>query len=335
MKNFNSAWLTTNRTCNNSCDWCYAKNTLNSHCMMSFEEAKIAVDELCRRGVKRVILIGGEPTIYPHFFELAKYIKSKKMTVSVPSNGRRFKNLEFAKRAKDAEIDNIDISIKALTEEEYHKNTHSYGLQEMIDGYHNLKKVGVHVTSSYVIVSDDTNEFDKLVEFLEKNEFSMVALQFVKPTLELGKENDIMSIKQMGNMVNYIYNRMKNSNVDYVLEISFPICLIDPEVFDNLTKEHKVINCCHVPRGTGINIDENFKIIPCNHFAEFPFSDKPVDFSNPDSLDEIMESDIVKEFREKTQCYPAEKCATCDKWNICGGGCFTRWLSVNPNDYIK
>ena len=63
--------------------------------------------------------------------------------------------------------------------------------------------------------------------------------------------------------------------------------------------------------------------------------DIPVDFSNPDTLDELYESEQVKRFRELARAYPAEKCVTCERWEICGGGCFTRWLCENPTDYIK
>lgn len=335
MKNFNTAWLTTNRTCNNNCSWCYAKNTLQSKCIMSIENAKLAVDELARRNVKNIVLIGGEPTIYPHFFDLAKYIKSKGIKVRVPSNGRKFKNLEFAEMAKNAGIDSVDISIKAITEEEYYKNTNSYGLNEMLQGYHNLKKVGIHVTASYVIVNDNKKDFDKLVTFLLHNNITTIGLQFVKPTLSLDSEEEIMTMDKMGSFVEYMYESIKNTGIQYSFEISFPICLIKRSVFEALAKENKIVNCCHVPRGTGINFDENFKVIPCNHFAEFPFSEKPVDLSNKNAIDELMESEVVKEFRAKARCYPTVKCQTCEDWNICGGGCFTRWLSVDPNDFIK
>lgn len=331
---FSTAWLTTNRTCNNRCDWCYAKNTLNSCNIMDFEKAKIAVSELKRRNVKRIILIGGEPTIYPYFIELIQYIKESGIYVSVATNGRKFKDVSFAKQVLDAGIDHIDISLKAFTESEYKKNTGTYGLSEMICGYKNLKSLGFAPTISYVIVNDDHNSFNDLISFLLKENMSHVSLQFVKPVLKLDHIEHIMDLKSMGNFVEYIYSAMSRSNINYSIEISFPLCLIKKEILSSLIREDRIFNCCHVPRGSGINIDENFKIIPCNHFAEFPFSDEPIDFSNPKFLDSLYESSIVKSFRQKARCYPSVKCKSCDLWNICGGGCFTYWLTFDPNDYI-
>lgn len=335
MKRFGIAWLTTNRNCNNNCSWCYAKNTLGTKAMMDLETAKLAVDELKRRGVKKIVLIGGEPTIYPHFFELAQYIAESEIQVSVASNGRKFANIEFAQKAKEAGIEGVDISIKATSEEEYYANAHARGLGEMIAGYHNLKAVGVHVSTSYVVVDDDKKHFDEFVDFLEKEGISSVFVQFVKPTLSLNETYEIMPLDKMGKFVTYIYERLSKTNIDYTLEISFPICLVEEDVWDNLLKENRISNCCHVPRGSGINIDEAFRVLPCNHFAEFPFSDTPVDFSDETALDSLYETEAVKEFRKTARMYPAQKCETCDKWNICGGGCLTRWLTEDPNSYIK
>jgi radical SAM protein with 4Fe4S-binding SPASM domain len=204
----------------------------------------------------------------------------------------------------------------------------------MIAGYHNLKSVGVNTSVSYVVVSDDKDEFDKLIAFLEEENISSISIQFVKPVLSLEKKEPIMSLDDMGKFVGYIYKRMEETNIKYGIEISFPICLIDDEIFEKLVKGKHVSNCCHVPKGSGINFDENFRVIPCNHFNDFPFSDS-IDFNNTNELDKLMETEIVKEFRKKARSYPTEKCKKCDRWNICGGGCFTRWLMDDPNKYIK
>lgn len=69
----NGAWLTTNRSCNNRCEWCYAQNAIGNE--MDIDDAKKCVDVLKELKVKHIVLIGGEPTIYSHLIELLKYIK--------------------------------------------------------------------------------------------------------------------------------------------------------------------------------------------------------------------------------------------------------------------
>jgi len=336
MRKLVTAWLTTNRNCNNQCSYCYAKNTWHNSCMMDFEKVKEAVDRLCENGIKRIVLIGGEPTLYPHFFQTVEYIRNKGIPVYIPSNGRIFSNHDFSKKMADVGISGIDISLKAVDEESYKQGTGVNGFRQMLDGYHNLKELGINVTASYVITKYDEVEFDKLIELAERESISPMMIQFVKPTLDLNQKVPIMSILDMGKSVGYIYNHIRDKAINYKFEVSFPICTIERSVFDELVKLGRVVNCCQVPRGTGINFDETFKVIPCNHFADFPLSDKPVDMENFDEeVDAILESDLAKKVRELSSSYPTVKCQTCKDWYICGGGCFTRWLSADPNGYIK
>lgn len=332
---FSTAWLTTNRTCNNNCSWCYARNSLQSKTIMDLDNAQKLVDNLKKRNIKRIILIGGEPTIYPYFIDLIKYIRKENIRVSIATNGRKFSDISFASKVLDAGINGIDISLKAITEENYKRDTGSYGLKEMLDGYNNLKKLNFKPSMSYVIVDDNHNKFDDLVSFLLENNITDCSIQFVKPVLELDKTEKLLDLRDMGNFVEYIYNKLSYTNINYTIEVSFPLCLINKTILRKLSNENRIINCCHVPRGSGINFDENFKIIPCNHFVNFPFSESPIDFSDDESIDKIMSSKIVSDFREKSRCYPASKCQTCNLWSQCGGGCFTRWLTLDPNDYIK
>lgn len=333
--NFNTAWLTTNRTCNNRCNWCYAKNSLDSKTIMNLEQAKSLVDELKKRMVKRIILIGGEPTVYPYFTTLVKYIHNHDIRVSVATNGRKFSDLSFAQEVLNSGINGIDISLKAISEEEYFKNTGSYGLNEMISGYENLIKLGFSPSVSYVIVDDNHEKFDDLVSFIIKNKFTNFSFQFVKPVLKINQQEKLLDLRRMGNFVEYIYNSLNSTKINYTIEVSFPLCLIDKKILNMLIKENRIVNCCHVPRGTGINFDENFKIIPCNHFNEFPFSDSPIDLNKQNSIEKVMNSKSVNTFRYKARCYPTLKCQKCNLWEQCGGGCFTRWLTLDPNDYIK
>ena len=332
--NLTSAWLTVNRNCNNKCSWCYARNVLTQNNRMDLKKAKLAIDQLEKRGVKRLVLIGGEPTIYPYIDELIMYANQKGMHVSITSNGRRFHDKGFAKRIVEARVWNIDFSIKALTREEYIENTGADGLDEMLLGYRNLLELGFEPTTSYVITSNSHAKFDELIWFLQKNSIKKICIQFVKPVVEESMQ-EILDIAKMGEMVSYIYEKMEQTELEYSIEISFPLCLIDEEVLEALKQKDRIINCCHVPRGSGIILDQDFKILPCNHFAEYPFSSKPLDFQDEKSIEKILNSDVAKKFRTLARYYPAEKCQKCSLWSQCGGGCFTRWLMLDPNDYIK
>lgn len=332
--NVKSAWFTTNRSCNNNCEWCYAQNAEIRNSNMDFEEAKKMLDYLAKEGISKIVLIGGEPTMYEHFVDIIKYIRNKGICASVATNGRKFGNIQFAKDTVEAGISGINISLKATSEEDYIKCTKKPGLNEMLRGYQNLRTIGFNPSISYVIVDDNKEEFERVVKLIEDNEIENVIFQFVKPVIELKKTSEIMDIRKMGKFVNYMYKRLQGIKFNYVLEVSFPLCLIERDILEALFLEKKILTCCHIQKGAGIIFDTDFKVLPCNHFAGFPFSDKPFDLDK-DTIDTFWCSDNVKKFRQKAQCYPSKVCKSCDIWNICGGGCFTRWLYIDPNDYIS
>lgn len=329
-----SAWLTTNRSCNCRCEWCYAQKTLERSKYMDFEKAQIAIQELKKCHVKKIVLIGGEPTIYKHFLELVRYIRENDINCTVATNGIAFANLEFSKDTIKAGVNNINISLKAASEDEYVKYTGTKSLGKVLKGYRNLKQIGFKPVISYVIVNDNQYDFDRLVDLLERNHIDHVGFQFVKPVLELNQTTSIMDLRKMASFVDYIYMKMKHTQIKYSIEVSFPLCLINKHVLDNMINEKKIVTCCHVQRGSGIVFDTDFKVLPCNHFAEYPFTSKPIDFSVEKPIEKLWESKSVSDFRRTSRCYPSEKCFKCEYWNICGGGCFTRWLFINPKDYI-
>ena len=243
--------------------------------------------------------------------------------------------MKFAEDVADAGITNIDISLKGLTEEEYQMNTKSTGLKEMIMGYHNLKSIRMNPSVSYVVISDDKVKFNEFAEFIKRNKISRVLIQFVKPVIGPNTAEGDFTIDKMGKFVKYIYEVMTLKQINYSIEISFPLCLIDSEILEKLILENRIGNCCHISKGTGIIFDQDFKVLPCNHFAEYPFSEEVMEFYGPEEIEKYLEKEEVSSFRKFTRFYPAEKCKECNLWLKCGGGCFTRWLSSNPEDYIK
>ncbi|PIE22468.1 MAG: hypothetical protein CSA62_12085 [Planctomycetota bacterium] len=80
--------------CNYRCDHCIDWDILNSP--IKYEHAKLeqSIAELAERGLKSVILIGGgEPTIYPGFERMVRFLKELGLQVAIVSNGSRNKKL--------------------------------------------------------------------------------------------------------------------------------------------------------------------------------------------------------------------------------------------------
>ena len=74
--------------CNYRCDHCIDWDILNTP--NKYEEAKLrsSIAQMRERGLKSVILIGGgEPTVYPGFSPMVRYLKELGLQVAVVSNG--------------------------------------------------------------------------------------------------------------------------------------------------------------------------------------------------------------------------------------------------------
>ena len=161
-----------------------------------------------------------------------------------------------------------------------------------------------------------------------------IVFQFVKPVVEPNSQA-IMSMQDMGEMVGQIYNLMLSNGIKYKMEVSFPLCLIEEEILNKLIDENRINTCCHVQAGRGIVFDTDFRILLCNHFIDYHYSDVKAGELGVEEIMDVFNSDVAKTFRKTASYYPSKLCSKCEKWDICGGGCFTRWLFENPEEVIK
>jgi wyosine [tRNA(Phe)-imidazoG37] synthetase (radical SAM superfamily) len=76
--------------CNYRCDHCIDWDILNSGVQHREEVLRDSLREMAARGLRSVILIGGgEPTVYPKFADMVRYLKDLRLAVAVVSNGGR------------------------------------------------------------------------------------------------------------------------------------------------------------------------------------------------------------------------------------------------------
>lgn len=104
-------WVRLTHDCNNRCTFCLDSNALNGT-LRDTEEIKIQIIEGRKKGMTRLILSGGEPTIHPNFLDfvlLGKRAGYRK--VQTVTNGRMFSYPEFLKRAAANGLDEITFSL--------------------------------------------------------------------------------------------------------------------------------------------------------------------------------------------------------------------------------
>ncbi len=81
-------WLEITQACNCRCVHCYeGDNHRRKKNPLSLDEWKSIINQIEACGVKRVVIIGGEPCIHPYINEIAEYVSSKKINTTIFTNG--------------------------------------------------------------------------------------------------------------------------------------------------------------------------------------------------------------------------------------------------------
>jgi len=324
-----ASWLTINRKCNLRCKWCYAspdrfKGTTN----MLLQTVQKSIDLFKGLPLKRVILIGGEPTIHPDFLTIVRMIKDANLVPVVITNGLKFKDPYFLQQSLDAGIAGITISLKGSSDEQYKLVTGRKCFRNVMNAVQNITKSGVEHNLAITVGGDLFADFDRMIDVVVKSGVKWFSLDMERPMISCNQvfSSDKSSPKQMADFFVSIYPKLEACGVDFVLKISVPFCLFPDGFIKTLKGKNRVVSGCHVYVGRGLIIDPDGKLLPCNHFCDHSLGNLGVDFSSGAEYLQFRNRSDIKEFYKTLASYPHENCQYCKHWEQCGAGCRINWL---------
>lgn len=102
-------------SCNYNCPYCYATINGVPDKELNYEELTNVVKQAGDLGAERVIILGGEPLIYPKIFELIDFISSLGMSVELFSNGALL-TIEIASKLFSANV-RLALKLNSFKEE--------------------------------------------------------------------------------------------------------------------------------------------------------------------------------------------------------------------------
>ncbi len=107
--------------CNYACDHCVDMDILNTGTRFDHEKLLASLELMTGRGLRSVIVIGGgEPTLYPKFVEVIRFMKSLGLQVAIVSNGAG--NLKIAQAADCLDRNDwVRLSLDAGTDPTFQK----------------------------------------------------------------------------------------------------------------------------------------------------------------------------------------------------------------------
>jgi radical SAM protein with 4Fe4S-binding SPASM domain len=331
------SWLTVNRACNLRCGWCYAAGTeFSKHLDMNLDIAMRLVLFLKSLGVKSIVLIGGEPTIYPHLFTLAHQIVESNINLALVTNGLQLANSTFCEKLHAVGLSNVTISLKGGSDSEYERLTGVRGFSRVMQGLKNLKDLGIEALLEFTVAKDHLENLEKTLLTLIEHEIGHITIDLAGPVVcgDAISANGIPTPFELRDVVHRIHSCLKDSGIDYVIYMTIPFCLIDRDVLYDLRAHDRIVSSCHVPRGDALVFDEKARVLICNHITSYPIGQFGVDFSGADKFWEFWNDQERIRLRRTCSCYPAKQCIECAYWNECGGGCIIKWLYWNPSEFI-
>jgi len=153
-----------NRNCNFNCIYCYVQDDSHDRKELSGEEARDVIIQARELGARKLIVLGGEPMLYPHIMEMVGFVREQGMEIELFTNGANISEA-VAKKLCD---NGVVVVLKM--------NTMDEKLQDLLSGrkgayknihnaFENLRKAGYpEKTQMGVSTIICRQNFDELID---------------------------------------------------------------------------------------------------------------------------------------------------------------------------
>lgn len=340
--NFNTVWLVLTYNCNNKCKWCYANsNNLTERQTFPGGRENETVDLLHSLGIKKIILIGGEPTIYPNLFRIINKISKSGISLGLISNGRKFEDYNFVKNLKKEGLGGVSISLGSYCSEiQDEMSGVGGGFNQTMAGLENLLSLGLRVSSNTVINKENLGDLEKIVDLIGKKVTTMT-WNFCGVCLsEESNNQDVLHPRETAKAIERIYDYSNKKGVKMRVVTPMPFCVFDQRYIEKF-KEERIISGgpCQLSHGKNFVIEHNGNILPCTHFTGLPmmniFKEERI-ISKEDFIQEYLNPEgIPFKFRRLVSKFPSNKCDDKKCKEPCTGGCPLIYKLFRFNEVIK
>jgi len=330
------AWITVNRNCNMRCQWCYAKET-EYHGEMSLEFAKKLANLIKDCGIKKVILIGGEPTLWSHLLNFNAFCRNLGLETQLATNALRFSNNTFWGKYKRDPNDLIGISLKGCGESSYKETTGIKNFDSMVSG---LKRAVDFFQSGVgtIYSSLSPKELVDTARFSREIGARYLSVGFCTPTITKNGSDCSFMIPpaQIVTNVTSVYeeiNSIMEGKISFSMKL--PLCLWPEEFLDMLSGKKQISTLCQLRQKSGLIFGLSGEVILCNTLLDYPVGKFGKDFSTKEELLNFFNTPLITSYYNKLNNYPSKKCISCKKYSMCGGGCPMLWSAYKADEIIK
>lgn len=235
-----TAYLAIAYLCNENCKFCpCSKNEKKLEETTSYSEIIQSITEFQAKGIERVVISGGEPTLHPDLVRIINSIQSVGMYVVLLSNSERFANTKFF----ESFINGIDSSkIEVITtlhshiEKKHEEANQTHGsFHRTVEGLHNLCKSKITVIIKHCITKHNYKELSDFYVFCDTNFPEEVSIQLCGidycgiPKEKL--KDEMLSFVDLRPHLEYMFDlhisRQNEGNCRNLYTINIPLCAAD------------------------------------------------------------------------------------------------------------
>ena len=208
-------WNFTNM-CNFRCKHCYQRADKPLPSELSLQEKLMLVDQLDRAGVAAVAISGGEPTIHPDFLRIVKELSSRGIHTSVATNGWTFAEMENLKKAVEAGLKYVEVSVDSAKPEKHDEFRGIPGAWEhATKALENAVKLGISHGMAIVMDKDTYGEVDDILDLAESIGVKRVIFFNLVPT---GRAEYMVKVdlspEEREEFMKEIYHQMKKRKLE-------------------------------------------------------------------------------------------------------------------------
>jgi len=232
--------------CSSQCISCYMYEHYSNPREVPFQKAREYIKKYRSWGVKKLTLLGGEPTSYLHLPRLIKYARDIGYSyIRIQTNGQ-FDSMGFTLSSMLENIDTFSFSIDGHTENLNRRIRQGCSLNKILENMKLVKQLGCDVRTNITVTSINIDHILDIINFAENNGASVVYLNIIFSMGAASKHSFLnVSSKQWIS----VFNEIKKNSHKFRATVKLPMGYAFHEPHDHRCIAFRIKRLYVMPNG--------------------------------------------------------------------------------------
>ncbi len=291
--------------CDNGCGHCYVERDRKVPEMDTGAWKKV-IDRLWEIGIYHVSFTGGEATLRDDLAELVAHTQDIGMVSGLLTNGRRLADKKYLKTLVDEGIDYFQITLESADKSIHNAMIGTDGWDQTVAGIKNAAKTALYTITNTTITRHNIKTLSKTVDFIASLGVNAFAMNSIIYSGDAKSGKTAVSERELEKALHEVTEAAGRNNLRFIWYTPTQYCKLDPMDLSIGIKQCTAgkFNMLIEPDGT---------VLPCQSYFQ------PVGNILKDDWGSIWNHPLLVSLRKRD--YVMEKCHTCEKLGVCGGGC--------------